>query len=114
VKRNILIAVSLIAVSGVVLADAFNRSVEVNDANNTLRAVLFAVDNDNKSGLELRDPNGRTRFSVHTNQNHDPFMNMIDANGKSRIEMGLAPNGDAYLLMRRGNGAIVHSFIAPN
>lgn len=95
-------------------ADVFSRSVEVNDANGVMRAVVFAANDDNKSGFELKDNRGNVRFSVHTNNNHDPFANFIDANGKSRIELGISPNGDAYLVMRKGNGQVVHSLVAPN
>ena len=98
---------------GLAVADSFNRSVEVTDGNGTLRAVMFAVDGNNKSGLELKDPNGAVKFSIHTNGNNDPFINLFDKNGNNRIELGIAPNGDSYLLLRRGNGTIVHSFVAP-
>lgn len=99
---------------GVLLADVFNRSVEVNDGNGVLRAVMFATNDDNKSGLEIKDNKGNVRFSVHTNNNHDPYANFIDANGKSRIELGIAPNGDAYLVLKKSSGQITHSFVAPN
>ena len=94
--------------------NSFQRSVEVFDGNNVLRSVIFANDDNGRSGLEIKDPNGNVRFSVHTNQQHDPFINFIDKNGKSRIEMGISPNGEAYLVMRRSNGTAVHTLVAPN
>jgi len=75
---------------------------------------MFATDNNGRSGFEIKDANSRVRYSVYTNQNHDPYLNMIDANGKSRIEMGISPDGRAYFLMRRGNGDVVHELVAPN
>jgi len=98
----------------VALADVFSRSVEVNDSNGVLRAVVFAANDDNKSGLEIKDNRGNVRFSVHTNNNHDPYANFIDANGKSRIELGIDKQGCAYLVMRKGDGTAVHTLLAPN
>lgn len=100
--------------STLLIADTFNRSVEVNDGNGTLRAVLFAVDNNNHSGFELKDPEGKVRFSVHTNNSHDPYMDFIDANGKGRIQIGIGPKGEAYIQLRKADGTIVHNLVAPN
>ncbi len=83
----------------------FQGSVEVMDRNNNLRSVIYAENNDNKSGFEIRDPNSNMRFDVHTNANHDPFLQMFDKNLRRRIELGIAPNGDAYLLLLRGDGS---------
>lgn len=113
-RISVVACLFLAACVGVVLADTFSRSVEVTDSNGTLRAVMFAANDDNKSGFEIKDHRGNVRFSVHTNANHDPFANFIDANGRNRIELGIAPNGDAYLVMRKGNGQVVHSLVAPN
>lgn len=109
----ILCSVIYLVMAGVLAADVFNRVVEVADGNGTPRAAMFAADGNNKSGLELKDPNGAVKFSIHTNGNNDPFINLFDKNGNNRIELGIAPNGDAYLLLRRGNGTVVHSFVAP-
>ena len=116
-KRHWMVACLLLTFAcswGIVVADVFSRSVEVNDSNGVLRAVVFAANDDNKSGLEIKDNRGNVRFSVHTNNNHDPYANFIDANGKSRIELGIATNGDAYLVLKKGNGQVTHSFVAPN
>lgn len=108
------LVLSIIGGAGIILADTFNRSVEVVDSNGVNRAVVFAANDDNKSGLEIKDNRGHVRFSVHTNNNHDPYANFIDANGKSRIEIGISPNGDAYLVLKKSNGQVIHSFVAPN
>jgi hypothetical protein len=109
-----LLAVSVLTIGAVVLlvAASFPKSVEVTDANGTLRSVLFADDDKGKSGLEIRDPGSKTRFSVHTNQADDPYMNFIDKNGKSRIEIGIDPNGEAYLTILDGDGNIRHNLRA--
>lgn len=90
------------------------RSVEVLDGNGVMRAVVFAADNNGKSGLELKDANGNVKLSIHMNQRHDAFVNILDANGRSRIEIGISPAGDAYLVLRKGDGTVVHSLVAPN
>ena len=79
-----------------------------------MRAVIFAADSNGKSGLEVKDPNGQLRFSIHTNQNHDPFVNFFDRNGKNRIELGIGQNGEAYLILKKGDGTVTHSLVAPN
>lgn len=93
----------------------FEKAVEVIDANGTLRSVLYAVNNAGRSGLEIKDPQGRTRFGIRTNtQSDDPFIEFFDKNGNERIEMGVGINGEAYLVMRRGNGDAVHRIVAEN
>lgn len=91
----------------------FDKAVEIADANGTLRAVLFADDGANRSGLELRDPQGRSRMTIHTNQNGDSVLRMIDARGQVRMEMGIDVNGHAHLHLRNGRGAMVHELDAP-
>jgi hypothetical protein len=91
----------------------FQKAVEVYDAQNVMRCVLFADNNVNKSGLEIRDSHGHLKLAVQTNQNEDPIMSLYDEKGNTRIELGIKPNGEAYLCILSGNGTIVHSFVAP-
>ncbi|HWB09348.1 MAG TPA: hypothetical protein VG826_09000 [Pirellulales bacterium] len=90
----------------------FQKSVEVFDADNVLRCVLFADDSNDKSGLEIKDPQGRVRLAIHTNQNDDPFITFMDKGGRERIELGIGPNGDAFLMIAGGQGNIVHNLRA--
>lgn len=91
----------------------FEKSVEIVDAAGTLRAVLFADDGANRSGLELRDPEGRSRMTIHTHRNGDSLLQMFDKRGQSRMEMGFDENGNAHFHMRNGRGALVHELDAP-
>ena len=91
----------------------FQKAVEVFDANNVPRAVMFADDNTGRSGLEIRKPRGEPAFEARTNRNHDPLLLFRDANGQVRIEMGIAENGQAYLAIRNGAGGLVHDINAP-
>lgn len=115
--RLLTASIFIVMVSGGALLQnvgRFQKAVEVVDGNATLRAVLFADDNNGKSGLEIRDPNSIAKLEMHTNKNDDPFVVFFDDNRKNRIELGIGENGDAYLLLRRGDGTIVHRLIAPN
>lgn len=91
----------------------FEKSVEIVDAAGTLRAVLFADDGANRSGLELRDPQGRSRMHIHTNHNGDSVLQMIDTNGRVRCELGIDQNGHTHFHMKNGRGGMVHEFDAP-
>ena len=87
----------------------FAKAVEVEDSNARLRAILYADNNQNHSGIELRDPNSKTRAQIATNQNHDPYLELYDKNGLKRIELGIDPNGKAYFVIRDVQGNVRHN-----
>ena len=91
----------------------FEKAVEIVDGAGTLRAVLFADYGANRSGLELRDPEGRSRMTIHTHRNGDSLLQMFDKRGQNRMEMGFDDNGNAHFHMRNGRGALVHELDAP-
>ena len=112
VQRLFGVFVLAMGVIVVLAAASFLKAVEVTDANGTLRCVLHADDGKNKSGLEIRDPNGNVCFAVRTNLNDDAWIEFFDKNGKNRIELGIAVNEDAHLSIYDGAGNVRHRLIA--
>ena len=86
----------------------FQKAVEVDDGAGRLRAVLYADDGQNRSGLQLRDPAARVRLGVITTPNHDPVIAFTDARGRERIFLGINNTGVAVLEMRDSTGRTVH------
>ena len=91
----------------------FQKAIEITDANTRLRAVMYADDGNNKSGFELRDSQGRGRFSLRSNNAEDAFIHFYDAQGRVRIDLGIGPNGAAYFNLLDANGNVRHQFAAP-
>lgn len=106
-----IVAMVTVAVAGGAFQNVgrFEKALEVVDANGVLRSVLFADDNGGKSGLEIRDPQGRARLAVHTHQNDDPLLSMSDAKGNERIVFGIGPNGQAIFVIKDGKGNVHHN-----
>ena len=74
-KRILLLCGLLIVTASIVAfqdAGMFSQHVTVVDGNGLPRAVLFSVNNNGRSGMEIKDANGSVRYSVYTNATHDP------------------------------------------
>lgn len=112
--RGSLIVLSVATIALLMGAFRAEQAVEVMDGAGKLRAVLFADNGQNRSGLEIFDSRGKPRFRLRTNRpNEDPVFEIFDAKDRLRIDMGIGSNGEAFLSLFDGNGQRRHGFVVP-
>ena len=106
--------IAVVVLSGAAFQNAgrFKNAAEIVDGKGQLRAVIYADNSKNQSGVDIKDPKGANRFSLRTRQGHDASLHFIDANGTKRIDIGVDAKG-AFVRVFKANGVLHHSIEAP-